>query len=452
MALASIALGQSWPAIQWLDPSTAEVLKLDADSLVRVWNGERWATRDTLMLKGIRKVDLRGVDRLMPIRNSDPLHFIAPGTQQVYILEGGMFDRDDSTDHRGYNFDAIQWWRNDTLFSLGGYGFWHTQSILSYYSENTKEWHVLQTEGGPDNITQGVHHFSEKGDKLYVTYSKRVRGSDVFRSEDVWQLSLGSKRWKKVGSLTSETIQLLKSDRARLNLPIGVVMGGERRLLIDLVNNRVDYIDASICDLRFRKNDEFKNGTGTLIGSTFVLDSYFPSSSSLGQSVSFKYDFQEIRNARRNPEEVYQTGWAWWVYLLIGLGAVVLMFITYRLINKLREPFEKGQTMEAEERFFKSLDDLEVKLLRSLLRAEMRGEGLQSGPITEIMGWNDKSWDNQRKWRNNLIKELNKRALDHLNIEELISRERNPKDKRERVYKLDPDGFRLLRDSLHFKQ
>lgn len=48
--------------------------------------------------------------------------------------------RHDRTTHSGYNFDAYQFQRNDTLYSFGGYGFWMKNNLLTFYSKTRREW------------------------------------------------------------------------------------------------------------------------------------------------------------------------------------------------------------------------------------------------------------------------------------------------------------------------
>lgn len=449
--IAVSAHAQSWPNVFWLNEGSQQMNALFPDSTLREWNGEFWEIRDSIALGKLGHNDFQGVDVLNPILNSTPLHFVAPGTQQVYILdeERGIFQRDDSTYHRGYNYSSIKWWRNDTLFTLGGYGFWHTHAILSYYHPESKEWHVLPTSKGPMNITSDFYHWSADGKHLYVAYSKIIHGSEVERSSSVWRLNVSSRTWEEIGQLNAETVNLLKSSTRKLILPIGVLVSDDQHHLINFEENRIDLIETSVIDLRYRE-EGFRNGRGSIPMSTYYMDFVVPSTSNVGRTISFRYGYDDILRARRNPEKVYYSGWPTWVWVTIVLAVGVVVWLIVLFIKRLRKPFLKGSTVQAEEKFFHTLEPQEVKLLKALLRSEMRGEGLKSAPITEIMGWQDKSWDNQRKWRNNLIKELNRRAEENLNIEELIYREKDPYDKRERVYHLNGDGFRLLRDSIHF--
>lgn len=438
--------GQEWPLIQAVDPSSSEVFRIQADSSLHAWNGEHWTPKRRLTFKGIVISDLKGVEKLNPVLWSNPMRFIGHGTQQVYLLEDSVFSRLDSTLERGHNFNSIQWQSGDTLFSLGGSGFGLTHALFSYFDINSGNWEELPTNEGPERIETGFHHFSVDRKKLFITLVAEEANE---LDPTVWELNIQQRKWSSLGRVNDETRKLLISGKV-LNLPIGIAVSGSTKQLVDLSDNRVDRIDAAVCDLQFRTNNAFENGVGTLVSWDYVEDAFIPNPNSSQKSISLKYTYQSIFNARRKVGAAYTTGWAWWVYLAILGGTGALVWLLRKLLRKLKEPFEKGQTVAAEERFFQSLNPGEIKLLRALLGAEMRGEGLLSGPITEIMGWKEKSWDNQRKWRNNLIKDLNKRGEEHLNIEELIVSNKNPRDKRERVYRLDPNGFRLLRDSLHF--
>jgi hypothetical protein len=68
------------------------------------------------------------------------------GSGQLYQFEkNDSLTRIDNTCYEGYNFDAYNFVFNDTLFSLGGYGFWQFNSHLRYYDEKTAEWSARPT-------------------------------------------------------------------------------------------------------------------------------------------------------------------------------------------------------------------------------------------------------------------------------------------------------------------
>lgn len=444
----------SWPVIQWIDPQSESIYSIERDSILRIWRADAWEIQDTLQFLNLRESDFLGVEALQLVPSSDGVLFTAPGTQQVYSYSplNHQFSRVDSSINRGNNFQAIQWVSGDTLYSLGGVGFWESHSVLSSFNRNTGSWEVVSTVGGPSSVTNDLYQWDDSRKCLYVSYCLEIQGEIEARSTEVWKFHLPSRKWEMLGHLHPEVVELLKGKELRVLLPSGLYLDGDKRVLIDLVENRYDYIDASICDARLSSQSLKFEGEGHFISENALVNYYIPANSSDGKSVGNRYPLTDFRNARLQPKDVFESGWPTWHWIGLGLVSVLVFWLAFKVFQKLQEPFRKGSTQTAEERFFQTLEPLEVKLLRALLRSEMRSEGLKSGPITEIMGWTDKSWDNQRKWRNNTIKELNKRAMDHLNIEELIRRERDPNDKRERVYRLDPNGFRLLRDSLHFTQ
>lgn len=68
------------------------------------------------------------------------------GTSLVYHLiqknEKFYLRRLDNSQFKGFNFFAYQFVRKDTLFSIGGYGFWRYDNTLTYFDEKNKGWEI----------------------------------------------------------------------------------------------------------------------------------------------------------------------------------------------------------------------------------------------------------------------------------------------------------------------
>jgi hypothetical protein len=88
----------------------------------------------------------------------DTLTVSVPGTGQVYQLNTKELSvqRLDRTFFRGYNFNANQFLHKDTLFSVGGEGFWMRHNVITYYNTRTREW-SLYKEGGKNEQPSSVH-------------------------------------------------------------------------------------------------------------------------------------------------------------------------------------------------------------------------------------------------------------------------------------------------------
>ncbi len=83
------------------------------------------------------------------ILNKDGLFIPIDGTGRVYqILSNGESDisflRIDSTIFSGYNIGAYTFNYKDTIFSLGGYGFWQFNGHLRSFNKVNHEWDIIQ--------------------------------------------------------------------------------------------------------------------------------------------------------------------------------------------------------------------------------------------------------------------------------------------------------------------
>ena len=73
------------------------------------------------------------------------------GTGQIYQLnvKSRIFRRIDKTFYRGYNFFAIPLIRKDTIYSIGGYGFWHINNVPTFFDLKLNEWELM-----PNNFNE----------------------------------------------------------------------------------------------------------------------------------------------------------------------------------------------------------------------------------------------------------------------------------------------------------
>ncbi len=114
---------------------------------------------------------------------SDVQHYLWYKNKLVVQIDGSgkLFEiqpkspvsRLDRTCYEGYSYGAFNFVFNDTIFSLGGYGFWQMNGMLRYYDEKTGEWIVCKT-----NKTVPVKqficsntYFDEADKKIYAIYT-----------------------------------------------------------------------------------------------------------------------------------------------------------------------------------------------------------------------------------------------------------------------------------------
>jgi hypothetical protein len=94
-----------------------------------------------------------GYDKLFDyykiIKHNTGLYFLLNGTGQIYkatnLNESYLYiSRIDSTKFVGNSFFSIDFMYKDSLFSFGGYGFWHDNGQLRKYNQEYHEWEIVK--------------------------------------------------------------------------------------------------------------------------------------------------------------------------------------------------------------------------------------------------------------------------------------------------------------------
>lgn len=87
-----------------------------------------------------------GATRDIIVKTKQGLFVLIDGTGRVYRVQKQEneidFVRIDSTHYTGYNFGAYGFAIHDTLFSLGGYGFWRHNGHLRYFKGAQQGWEI----------------------------------------------------------------------------------------------------------------------------------------------------------------------------------------------------------------------------------------------------------------------------------------------------------------------
>jgi hypothetical protein len=127
-----------------------------------------------------------------------------PGTGQVYLFDrlGKSLERIDGTFYHGYNFLATQFIRHDTLFSLGGYGFWHFNNLLTFFDFKNKEWEVKKTTGEapPGGVLSWNTSLPNRTGKMYAI--EALGNLESPRSIlSVNEFDVDKSHWSKLGEI-----------------------------------------------------------------------------------------------------------------------------------------------------------------------------------------------------------------------------------------------------------
>ena len=134
------------------------------------------------------------------IRNQTGLYAFAEGTGRVYQIKSGAgelhVDRLDSTIFFGYNFGSYEFSYHDTLFSYGGYGYWHHNGHLRYFMPKKGEWELAylsrEITSRNDNGERNNIWFDANDGQLYVVKA-------VNQPDSIYVLDMSGKQWKSLG-------------------------------------------------------------------------------------------------------------------------------------------------------------------------------------------------------------------------------------------------------------
>ena len=152
--------------------------------------------------------------------------FIQPlGTGRLYQVtnqkEVLQLIRVDNTIHSGVNFYAQNFMIKDTLFQYGGIGFWQIRGIVSYFSNNTHQWELVQSNRVVpsffDDYKDAIVHVNEKdpNPKMYVTNSYYYPDYPrTFQSESIdscYVFDFNHREWSTLGKLNPKFKSIFKT-------------------------------------------------------------------------------------------------------------------------------------------------------------------------------------------------------------------------------------------------
>jgi hypothetical protein len=352
------------------------------------------------------------------------------GCGSVFALDttSESITRLDLTFHTGYNFDAYQFVRRDTIYSFGGYGFWTENNLLTYFSELRKEWNVYSVGDFPpytpdfeEGVTYKFAFYDEGVDELYVLRQK------VF-----YKFSFANGQWARLGNLDLENTFPERgtfgvSNLHRLNDSTVMMMGGLKAYYVVPRNNIIYDVTMpnGLNANAGRGNSQLGFHCGYDLENELLL---VKNSDKIEQGYLFEY-VNRLPKRINSESQLYsheiltsqaKFGFSLFGFLLIG------GFLTY-WIRTLYLKRRYQYFTEAQWKFIQRLD---------------KG-GLQTEDLNEFLQLGSSSWEVQRRKRSEYIKMINDLCLNQLGCE-LVLRQRSKEDKRQVLYVMNIEAKNKL--------
>jgi hypothetical protein len=129
------------------------------------------------------------------------VYFLYPGGGLLFEYRDNNIIRiDESFPHRN-QFSGHFFIYKNVPYLMGGYGYWKSNSLLTKFNFQTKEWDYIETRGQKPELGINSGSFVVEGDILYVfDFYQKIEDVDV-KNNNTYELSLSSLKWEKKGSL-----------------------------------------------------------------------------------------------------------------------------------------------------------------------------------------------------------------------------------------------------------
>lgn len=372
------------------------------------------------------------------------------GTGKVYQLDSNMnITRLDKTEYGGSSFGSADFILNDTLFSIGGYGFWNTNGAIRYFNQITKEWDIIKSNISIPfaNGINAKSYFDPVKQKFHLVYSKynpEYVASNLEKNTYCYYqcLDLKTKKWLEEPLVIHSKLTNAFSDLTFIQtLPNGVIVNSNyysSTLFFKFRDNKVYTLrDSKYTELIQLKN-KVKNLALLSTDSAFYL--YDLANDSLNQFSITQSDLTELPFPLYISNQNYQFKWMDILFITLVILSVlfgILFYTYYRKYKKSKqlERNDKVYTIESDKKtindFIQNLTEIERQLLELLVKNNWNNINTSVNQINKILGTEKKDVKVQNNIRGEMINQINdKFSMYSSIIDKLIERQRVEFDKR----------------------
>jgi flagellar biogenesis protein FliO len=401
----------------------------------RALNGT-WVKKFDLIFEGIDSREMPISASPLAFRFHETVLFSIPGTGQVYQFEKNKkaFRRLDKTFFRGYNFHALQFIKHDTLFSIGGEGFWRSHSILSYFDFKNREWEELKTTGDIPNGVLDIHAGLNLNQTKVYAMEAFQPGNYQVPQLGFYELDLINHKWQKKGELDFFAFKKLGQSTANFNLLGDLMFFSDPQLgyyanpatnqvfkyvgskkLFFLIESKLFQRGNMLFSVHLDKNDP----KGLL-----KLDSM--SLRELGENSLFIGEFYSKKTVLSQID---------YPILLIILLLLASIFVNFKLVFN-----RKNNVIDSSAISMPLGGQAFINLFK------VHGESYLVGTeeISVLLGCDKKAFDTQRQYRAQFIISMNQYFAENFQIDEAIVRKATEVDKRIVKYGLKSDAIRVI--------
>jgi hypothetical protein len=399
----------------------------------------------------------------LPNEKNTGIYFFEQCTNKVFLfdLKNQSFKRLDQTYYRGNNCRSYRFLANNTIYSLGGYGFWQTNNLLTYFDKRSDEWEAVNSLGTPPKgIFRGYSAYLPERKEIisFSNFSHHIseNGGKLDMDNHIYRFSFAQNKWEMIGDISLEPIKSILTNLELIQRD-DVYYSGQYFLIQsyhETVGVRVFYFinPRTLAVSKFEdKAQEFS--TFAIVGDRrdnnqiyrsgpYIFN--FLTQAKMGSGKRFfKVNMDEL--AKRAVFIGYLTDKPWYFSnWFLGFLLLTIFAGIFKLWYNRRLFLPKSKKTIKETAFSPEiLDDISKNVIHELLN-HVDQEGIDVITITDLLGLSELAPDAQRYKRSALINELNGKLALLTHCNQTILRIDSSLDRRQKRYVLDPSTIKVL--------
>ena len=406
------------------------------------------------------------------LKKKDKIYLQLLGSGRLYQIQkqgkgNYQFIRLDSTLYFGSNFGSINFIYKDSLFKLGGSGFWKFTDYFTFFSTKTNEWELFSTKQGipvyqsPEN---GVIYFMDQlNGKFYLSNS--IKQTDFpatlnsTYSDTCRVFDFKDKTWQNLGKINPAL-----KEKLQRSLELKTTIGPYLIFHSDLEIKWLNFSTNQFGVFTKEKQAEFREKWLKLYKGIpehlyqFVMGNQFYLIR-IENNGSLQYESIELNSKDYidpNAQPIYSNNAIATFINAIEPGRpiignvfivcfVLLLYAVYNKKNKKdKTPLEVQSILY--KNFYSALTAVEKELIQSMYQLQINNEQISIKAINKIIGVQQKDTITQNKSRSDYFLRINQKfKLATRASAALIVKERETTDKRLFNYSINTSFMEALK-------
>ena len=360
--------------------------------------------------------------------NDGSAYFLYPGGGILFKYLNGVFERIDESFAYRNQFSGHFFEYKKELYLLGGYGYWRSNSLLTRFSFELRNWELVPTSGQAPKLGVNSGSFVLDGDILTVfDFNQRVDDLDV-KNNSLYSLNLDKMIWTKGGLLNK---MLFTENKKSFEL----VVGFEKSLLQkNLTDNDLRIITPKDNLIKFFKVAGLHNiNEKTIIVGDNVVYPVL--------SANREYETLTVKNLNENivflSEESLSNDFNLFInyFIYVGVFCVLLIAMTFFKFRKEKFVFFLSENSLSGLNKTMLINKDENFVLELLVNS--KGREIDNSYVLSHFKNSSISLDASVKRKNKVIEELNQKGLEKFELV-LIIKKSKKSDSRKVKYQLNP--------------